>query len=162
MFRSPISPASFCTLARSSSRNPTSSGDSGAAFGILLPGILIPNHQSNAKTAATAMVMRSALKRIRLSTSPSNYRDSLITESVFTYVLGKHTRLACWRRRLVIPDFSKDCFGETHAHPETEFRRQADDCRLAACAPPEKIARRQNRVVRNFWFDVIRFSRTRS
>src|SRR6266480_5651420 len=63
MLRSPISPASFCTLARSSSRSATSSGDSGAAFKIFLPGILTPNHQSNAKTAATAIAMRRALKR---------------------------------------------------------------------------------------------------
>jgi hypothetical protein len=28
------------------------------------PGILIPNHQSNTKTATTAMVTRSALKKI--------------------------------------------------------------------------------------------------
>src|SRR6266436_2054381 len=75
MFRSPISPASFCTLARSSPRSATSSGDSGPVFGILLPGILIPNHQSNAKTAATAMVMRSALKRICLGTSTPNYGE---------------------------------------------------------------------------------------
>jgi len=36
------------------------------------PGILIPNHQSNTKMAATAMVTRSALDRIFKSTSPSN------------------------------------------------------------------------------------------
>src|SRR6266536_1143150 len=64
MFRSPISPASFCTSARSSSRSATSSGESGAALEIFFPGILTPNHQSNAKTAVTAMVMRRALKRI--------------------------------------------------------------------------------------------------
>src|SRR5207249_177578 len=64
MLRSPISPASFCTFARSSSRNTTSSGDSGSAFEIFLPGIFTPNHQSNARIAATAMVMRSTLKRI--------------------------------------------------------------------------------------------------
>src|SRR6266436_1034790 len=64
MFRSPISPATFCTSARSSSRNVTSSGDSGAAFEIFLPGILIPNHQSNAKNAVIATVMRSPAQRI--------------------------------------------------------------------------------------------------
>jgi hypothetical protein len=31
---------------------------------MFLPGILTPNHQSNAKIAATAMAMRRALKRI--------------------------------------------------------------------------------------------------
>jgi hypothetical protein len=33
-----------------------------------LPGILTPNHQSNAKNAATAMVMHKTLNRIRLDT----------------------------------------------------------------------------------------------
>src|SRR5437667_5512349 len=73
MLRSPISPASFCTSVRSSSRNAISSGESGAACETFLPGILTPNHQSNAKTAATAMLMRRTLKRIRQSTH--NGRD---------------------------------------------------------------------------------------
>src|SRR5215471_6020917 len=58
MFRSPMSPASFCTSTRSSSRNAISSGESGPAVETFFPGILIPNHQSNAKITATAMVMR--------------------------------------------------------------------------------------------------------
>src|SRR4051794_546947 len=62
MLRSPISPASFCTFVRSSSRNATSSEDSTPTLETFLPGILIPNHQSNTKTAVTATVMRSALK----------------------------------------------------------------------------------------------------
>jgi uncharacterized membrane protein len=74
MLRSPISPANFCTLARSSSRNPTSSGDSGAAFEIFFPGILTPNHQSNAKTAATAIAMRRALKRSDCNTAGTRLR----------------------------------------------------------------------------------------
>ena len=62
-----MSPASFCTSARSSSRNAISFGDSGAVFEIFFPGILTPNHQSNVKIATTAMPMRIALKRIRLN-----------------------------------------------------------------------------------------------
>ncbi len=76
MFRSPISPASFWTLARSSSRNVTSFGDSGAALEIFLPGILTPNHQSNAKSAATAIVMRKTLNRIRLNTQRADYKGT--------------------------------------------------------------------------------------
>jgi len=38
-----------------------------------LPGILTPNHQTNAKTTATAMVMRRTLNRMRLSTSALSY-----------------------------------------------------------------------------------------
>ena len=68
MLRSPISPASFCTFARSSSRNTTSSGESGPALETFFPGILIPNHQSNTKTATTTMVMRSAREKIFKST----------------------------------------------------------------------------------------------
>src|ERR1044072_1374968 len=64
MLRSPISPASFCTFARSSSRNTISSGESGPALETFFPGILIRNHQSNTKMAATAMVMRRTLGTI--------------------------------------------------------------------------------------------------
>src|SRR6266404_8013316 len=90
MFRSPISPASFCTSARSSSRNATSSDESGATFEIFLPGILIPNHQSNAKIAATAMAMRSALKKIRLNTSPPSLSPALINNSCSRDFRGAH------------------------------------------------------------------------
>src|SRR5262249_39369767 len=65
MLRSPISPASICTFARSSSRNAISSADSGPALETFFPGILIPNHQSNTKTAAaTTTVMRSVVNKI--------------------------------------------------------------------------------------------------
>lgn len=67
-FRSPISPASFWRFARSSSRNDLSSGESGPEFETFLPGILNPNHQSNTKTARTAIPVRSTLKRTRLNT----------------------------------------------------------------------------------------------
>src|SRR5438067_2237262 len=69
MFRSPMSPASFCTSARSSSRSTISSGESGAAFETFLPGILTANDQSSANIAATAIAMRNALKAIRLNTT---------------------------------------------------------------------------------------------
>src|ERR1051326_1441279 len=57
MFRSPISPASFCTSARSSSRKAISSGDNADAVKTFVPGILIPNHHSShaAKTRASAI-----------------------------------------------------------------------------------------------------------
>jgi len=38
------------------------------------PGILIPIHQSNAKTAATAMVIRRALKRSDRNTAGTRLR----------------------------------------------------------------------------------------
>ena len=74
MLRSPISPASFCTFARSSSRNTTSSGDSGPAADTFFPGILIPNHQSNTKIATTTTVMRSALKTSDRNTAGTRLR----------------------------------------------------------------------------------------
>src|SRR6516165_3628292 len=113
MFRSPISPASFCTLARSSSRSAISSGDSGAAFGILLPGILIPNHQSNAKTAATAITTRTVPKKIRLNT--------LTTESIAPRTTGGTRALS-------------NLFAESHrakrkqsdAHPRQDEERRPE------------------------------------
>src|ERR1700730_16121993 len=88
MFRSPISPASFCTSARSSSRNATSSGESAAAFEIFLPGILTPNHQSNANTAATTMAMRSALERILKKMSPIALQRGPVAANVPMKLLG--------------------------------------------------------------------------
>src|ERR1700747_518203 len=64
MLASPILPATFFTFAPRASRKPNSSGDSGPAVETFFPGILIPNHQSNTKTATTAMVTRNALKKI--------------------------------------------------------------------------------------------------
>src|SRR6266487_7081851 len=65
MFRSPISPASVCTSARSSSRSVISRGESGTEREIFFPGIFIPNHQSKKNIATTATVMRTLLSNKR-------------------------------------------------------------------------------------------------
>src|ERR1700730_15225675 len=69
MFRSPISPASFCTSMASSARKTISSAESGAAVEIFLPGILIPNHQSKKKNVRTASAMRKPLRHKRRNIS---------------------------------------------------------------------------------------------
>src|SRR5438477_9104862 len=98
MLRSPISAASFCTFARSSSRKATSSGDSSPALETFFPGILIPNHQSNTKTAATTMVTRSARERIFRSTSRS--MNTKLTKACSRDFWGAHAaRVYCMAAR---------------------------------------------------------------
>src|SRR5882757_5054550 len=140
MFRSPISPASFCTSACSSSRSAISSGDSAAILEIFLPDILIPNHQSNAKTAATPMVMHKALKKMRTNTQP-HYSWKFVTGKFLRVSSGERTRLACCFRRRAenLRDSSRTTrvprqsltFSRTDA-----VRPAAERCTPAACAPP--------------------------
>src|SRR6266480_1372394 len=119
MFRSPISPASFCTSALSSSRNVTSSGDSGSVFEIFLPGILTPNHQSSAKTAATAIRTHSALKSIRLNTW-GTLQTNLITGNALARLPGS-ARCQCIPR-------SRDLFAELQrAENEQQVRHQNEN-----------------------------------
>src|SRR5206468_9418122 len=64
----------------------------------ILPGILTPKHQSNAKIAVTAMAMRSPLKRIRLD-MPRQIMENINFGAKRVAVSGECTRLACTVRR---------------------------------------------------------------
>src|ERR1043166_6651504 len=77
MFRSPMSPASFCTPARSSSRKAISSGDNPAAAETFPPGIRIPNHHSSHAAKASASAIRTKLSNnARTSQNPKpEYRN---------------------------------------------------------------------------------------
>src|ERR1044071_3868044 len=77
MFRSPISPASFRTSPRSSSRSAISSGDSAAAVEKFVPGIRIPNHHSSHAAKASASAIRTKLSNnARTYQNPkSEYRN---------------------------------------------------------------------------------------
>src|SRR5437588_1907225 len=76
MFRSPISPASVCTSARNSSRKATSSVERVAEATTFFPGILTPNHHSNATTTATVLVIRTILSRMRRRMSAEFFAEA--------------------------------------------------------------------------------------
>src|SRR6266404_1536075 len=59
MFRSPISPPSVCTSARSSSRSVISSGESGTEREIFLPGIRSKKHHVALTTIAKQIISTS-------------------------------------------------------------------------------------------------------
>ena len=52
-----------------------SSADNAAALKIFLPGILTPNHQSNAKTATTAPTIRTMLNKMRRNISSDLFAE---------------------------------------------------------------------------------------
>src|SRR4029453_2332634 len=77
MFRSPISPASFWTSARNSSRRMISAGESSAVFEIFFPGIFIPNSQNIEIIAAIASAIRKQLSKKRRNIGKNGYDTGL-------------------------------------------------------------------------------------
>jgi hypothetical protein len=70
---------------------------------IFFPGILTPNHQSNAKIATTAMTMRRALKRILESMRRQLYGEICQPEANRA-IAGERTPPACcFQRRAETP-----------------------------------------------------------
>src|SRR5436189_3828748 len=124
MFRSPISPASFWTSARNSSRRMTSAGESSAVFEMFFPDIFIPNSQSIEIIAVTASAIRKQLSKKRRNIG----KTGTIQGCVLTQSPGRTTKIRVgWLLRQPLPEEenlrkSADQL-PGHSYPFGHFRR---------------------------------------
>src|SRR4029453_5086193 len=124
MFRSPISPASFLTSARNSSRRTTSAGESSAVFEIFFPGIFIPNSQSIEIIAAIASAIRKQLRKKSRNIGKKGYNTGQRSHTKSTKVrVGWHlSQPLPEEENLQISAKSADQLSG-HSYPLGHFRR---------------------------------------